>query len=74
RGIHAADTPATGPTPPSTDFRELSERRPALLWWVSTLVDTLDTEKRSAHEKSPPESGGLSRLSGSDPFPAGKGL
>ncbi|WP_414489705.1 hypothetical protein, partial [Stenotrophomonas maltophilia] len=24
-GIHAADTPATGPTPPSTVFRELSE-------------------------------------------------
>ncbi|EPJ6839825.1 hypothetical protein [Stenotrophomonas maltophilia] len=45
-----------------------------LIWWVSTLVDTLDTEKRSAHEKSPPEYGGLFRLSGSDPFPAGKGL
>ncbi|WP_414486269.1 hypothetical protein, partial [Stenotrophomonas maltophilia] len=23
RGIHAADTPATGPTPPPTDFRDL---------------------------------------------------
>ncbi|MDN8657183.1 hypothetical protein Q0S99_18005, partial [Stenotrophomonas indicatrix] len=27
RGIHAADTPATGPTPPSTGLRNLSERR-----------------------------------------------
>ncbi|MFV7456032.1 hypothetical protein ACNPMX_14725, partial [Stenotrophomonas maltophilia] len=25
RRIHAADTPATGPTPPSTVFRDLSE-------------------------------------------------
>ncbi|MEX7640160.1 hypothetical protein, partial [Stenotrophomonas maltophilia] len=31
RGIHAADTPATGPTPPSTVFRGLSERRSALV-------------------------------------------
>ncbi len=31
RGIHAADTPATGPTPPSTVFRDLSERRTALV-------------------------------------------
>ncbi|WP_204312935.1 hypothetical protein, partial [Stenotrophomonas maltophilia] len=29
RGIHAADTPATGPTPPSTISRGLPERRPA---------------------------------------------
>ncbi|MGV6486485.1 hypothetical protein ACTUVJ_001911, partial [Stenotrophomonas indicatrix] len=47
-GIHAADTPATGPTPPSTDFRDLSEWHCLLLvgvdccWWVSTLVDTVD--------------------------------
>ncbi len=26
RGIHAADTPATGPAPPSTDLRDLSAR------------------------------------------------
>ncbi|PJO53852.1 hypothetical protein CR156_17585 [Stenotrophomonas lactitubi] len=32
RAIHGAHAPATGPTPPSTDFRGC--------WWVSTLVDT----------------------------------
>ncbi|WP_329843629.1 hypothetical protein, partial [Stenotrophomonas sepilia] len=31
RGIHAADTPATGPTPPSTVSCHLSERRIALV-------------------------------------------
>ncbi|QEU31657.1 hypothetical protein FOB57_00330 [Stenotrophomonas maltophilia] len=31
RRIHAAHAPATGPTPPSTDFRDLSERRIALV-------------------------------------------
>ncbi|WP_354276097.1 hypothetical protein, partial [Stenotrophomonas sp. 2694] len=38
RGIHAADTPATGPTPPSTDSGASSFG----CWWVSTLVDTVD--------------------------------
>ncbi|HGM7338023.1 TPA: hypothetical protein ACKQCJ_004395, partial [Stenotrophomonas maltophilia] len=33
-------------------------------WWVSTLVDTMEAEKFSAHEKSPPDAGGLFRLSG----------
>ncbi|KMU62076.1 hypothetical protein STRNTR1_3400 [Stenotrophomonas maltophilia] len=40
RGIHAADTPATGPTPPSTDSAIC--RNGVLPWWVSTLVDTVD--------------------------------
>ncbi|WP_204373842.1 hypothetical protein, partial [Stenotrophomonas maltophilia] len=31
RGIHAADTPSTGPTPPSTVSRGLPERHPALV-------------------------------------------
>ncbi len=31
RRIHAAHAPATGPTPPSTDFRDLSERHGPLL-------------------------------------------
>ncbi|MCM2526742.1 hypothetical protein NDN64_19515, partial [Stenotrophomonas maltophilia] len=31
RGIHAADTPATGPTPPSTDSCDLPERLSALV-------------------------------------------
>ncbi|QCZ98597.1 hypothetical protein DL544_18755 [Stenotrophomonas sp. pho] len=30
-GIHAADTPSTGPTPPSTVSCDLSERRSALV-------------------------------------------
>ncbi|MGE8236323.1 MAG: hypothetical protein ACN6PQ_08590, partial [Stenotrophomonas indicatrix] len=34
RGIHAADTPATGPTPPSTDSRDLSELHGVLLGGV----------------------------------------
>ena len=32
RAIHGAHAPATGPNPPSTDFRDLSERRSVLLW------------------------------------------
>ncbi|MBA0536971.1 hypothetical protein D7T49_11580 [Stenotrophomonas maltophilia] len=31
RRIHAAHAPSTGPAPPSTDFRDLSERRTALV-------------------------------------------
>ncbi|PJL52767.1 hypothetical protein B9Y60_09945 [Stenotrophomonas maltophilia] len=31
RRIHAAHAPSTGPTPPSTDFRDLLERRAALV-------------------------------------------
>ncbi|HDS1826459.1 TPA: hypothetical protein QEM95_07490 [Stenotrophomonas maltophilia] len=35
RRIHAAHAPATGPTPPSTGSW--------CCWWVSTLVDTVDS-------------------------------
>ncbi|WP_219631332.1 hypothetical protein, partial [Stenotrophomonas maltophilia] len=37
RGIHAADTPATGPTPSSTDFCDLLIH--AMRGWISIEVE-----------------------------------
>ncbi|MGB9100945.1 MAG: hypothetical protein WCC51_09985, partial [Stenotrophomonas indicatrix] len=44
RRIHAAHAPATGPTPPSTDFRDLSE-------WLGVLLVGVDLGR---HGRSTP--------------------